>query len=304
MQHPALARGIALSVSASILFALLSGYTRWLTPLSGLEIFAWRVIWTLPGIAVLIAWRRNGPQLRALAQRLRHEPILWLAVPAGAAMLGVQLWLFLWAPLHGLALEVSLGYFLLPLVMVMVGLFFYRERLDGWQWLAVVFAVVGVAHELRATGAFSWATLLVALGYPPYFMLRRWMRLDALSGFALELTLLLPVALAVLYWYGDNNAVVFRHWRYALLLPLLGVMSATALACYLSASRLLPLGLFGILGYVEPVLLFVVALTLLGEPFAAGAQWTYGPIWLAVLCTAVHSARALRRLAPRAPESS
>jgi len=201
---------------------------------------------------------------------------------------------FLWAPLHGRMLEVSLGYFLLPLVMVLVGRFYYHERLDGLQWAAVICAAVGVGHELWVTGAFSWPTLLVALGYPPYFVLRRKIKQDSLALFTVEMILLLPVAVAMIVTGGSLTLISGRLDMWLLLLPGLGALSTLALASYLTASRLLPVALFGILGYVEPVLLVLVSITLLGETLSAVQLATYIPIWIAVVLTALHSMRIVR----------
>jgi len=285
-----------------MLFALLSGYTKLLAPLDGLDIFAWRVVWTLPGALALLFLRRRWPQARALLQRLRREPLTCLMLLAVSAMLGLQLWIFLWAPLHGRALEVSLGYFLLPLSMVLVGRFYYHERLDLFQWLAVACALVGVLHELWMTRSFAWPTLVVALGYPPYFILRRKINADPVVAFALEIALLLPFAAAMLYARDSLSVIAQRPDMWLLLLPGLGLLSTVALGAYLGASRLLPMALFGILGYVEPVLLVGVALLLLGEALAPAQLLTYIPIWCAVALTAVHSVRLLQ--AERALRSS
>ncbi|WP_176061306.1 EamA family transporter RarD [Paraburkholderia sp. BCC1876] len=290
-------RGIALSVGASALFALLSAYATLLAPLSGLDIFAWRIIWTVPGALLLVALRKRLPILRQLLYRMVTEPTLGVAMIVSAVLLGAQLWVFLWAPLHGRMLEVSLGYFLLPLVMVLVGRFYYHEHLDGLQWLAVICAAAGVAHELWATGAFSWPTLLVALGYPPYFILRRKINQDSLAMFTVEMALLLPAAIVFAISGGSLAAIGGRLDMWFLLLPGLGALSTLALASYLKASRLLPVALFGILGYVEPVLLVLVSIMLLGETLNAAQLATYIPIWIAVALTALHSVR-LVRLAP------
>ncbi|MEX3635749.1 EamA family transporter RarD [Paraburkholderia sp. BR14320] len=287
-------RGIALSVGASAMFALLSAYATLLKPLSGLDIFAWRIVWTVPGAVLLVAVRKRLPILRALVVRMMKQPKLGIAMSVAAGLLGVQLWLFLWAPLHGRMLEVSLGYFLLPLVMVLVGRFHYHERLDALQWLAVACAAVGVAHELWVTGAFSWPTLVVALGYPPYFMLRRQINQDSLAMFTVEMTLLLPVAIVSILVGGSLQAIAGRAEMWFLLLPGLGALSTLALASYLKASRLLPVALFGILGYVEPVLLVFVSITLLRETLSVAQLATYVPIWIAVALTALHSVRFVR----------
>lgn len=295
MSQHEIGRGIGLSVGASMLFALLSGYARLLAPLDGLDIFAWRVVWTLPGALALLFLRRRWPQARELLQRLRREPLTCLMLLVVASLLGVQLWIFLWAPLHGRALEVSLGYFLLPLTMVLVGRFYYHERLDIFQWLAVACALVGVLHELWMTRSFAWPTLVVALGYPPYFILRRKINADPVAGFVLEIALLLPFAAAMLYARDSLALVAQQSAVWLLLLPGLGLLSTVALGLYLGASRLLPMALFGILGYVEPVLLVGVALVFLGEALAPGQLLTYIPIWCAVALTAVHSVRLLQK---------
>ncbi|KVC68640.1 chemotaxis protein [Burkholderia stagnalis] len=295
--YPEAGRGIALSVAASMLFALLSAYAKLLAPLTGLDIFAWRILWTAPGALALIALRGRWPVFVALLGRLVRDWRLWIALPASAALLGLQLWLFLWAPLHGRMLEVSLGYFLLPLTMVLVGRFYYRERLDPLQWAAIACAALGVAHEVWATRAFAWPTLVVALGYPPYFVLRRRINADSLAAFALEVALLCPVALATVA--ASTTPVASRPVLWAVLLPGLGALSTLALASYLKASRMLPMVLFGILGYVEPVLLVAVSLLLLGETLTVAKLATYGPIWVAVALTAWHSAMLMRRLPAR-----
>ena len=287
-------RGIALSVCASALFALLSAYATLLTPLNGLDIFAWRIVWTVPGALLLVALRKRLPILRQLVYRMVTKPSLGAAMCVSAVLLGAQLWVFLWAPLHGRMLEVSLGYFLLPLVMVLVGRFHYHERLDGLQWLAVACAAVGVGHELWVTGAFSWPTLLVALGYPPYFVLRRKINHDSLAMFTVEMALLLPVAVVLVLSSASLTMISGRLAMWCLLLPGLGALSTIALASYLKASRLLPVALFGILGYVEPVLLVLVSITLLGETLSAAQLATYVPIWIAVALTALHSVRLVR----------
>lgn len=295
--YPEAGRGLMLSVMASTLFALMSVYAKLLAPLTGLDIFAWRVLWTAPGALALIALRGRWPALVDLLRRSVRDWRLLIALPVSAALLGVQLWLFLWAPLHGRMLEVSLGYFLLPLTMVLVGRFYYHERLDPLQWVAVACAALGVAHEVWATRAFAWPTLVVALGYPPYFVLRRRINADSLAAFAVEIVLLCPVAFAMVA--TSTTQVADHPVLWAALLPGLGVLSTLALASYLKASRMLPMALFGILGYVEPVLLVAVSLLLLGETLSIAELATYGPIWVAVALTAWHSAMLMRRLPAR-----
>ncbi|WP_375739287.1 EamA family transporter RarD [Pseudomonas boanensis] len=289
-------RGVVLSLIASVLFALMPGYVKTLAPLDGVQVFAQRVLWSIPAVLALLLLTRQWPAFIGVLGRLRSEPLLLAALPLAAVLIGVQWGLFLWAPLQGRMLEVSLGYFLLPLAMVLAGRVFYNERLRPLQLLAVICAVLGVFHELWLTRAFSWLTLVTALGYPPYFMLRRWMRLDALSGFILEMAVLAPLAIWMIVNWSPPGAftLVPQLWW---LLPGLGLLGTLAFAAMMASSRLLPLGLFGILSYVEPVLLFAVAVIFLGEAFNPAQLWTYLPIWLAVLLIGWDSAKLLRKQA-------
>ncbi len=287
-------RGIGLSVLASSLFAFLSGYTRLLAPLDGTDIFAWRILITLLCVLGLLAWRGELSRLRAAMAELLASPGRIALLVLMAALLALQQWLFLWGSVNGRALEVSLGYFMLPLSMVLVGRFHYGEKMDLLQRLAVLCACVGVAHELWMTRAFSWPTLAVALGYPPYFMLRRRIRLDSMLIFAVELMVLaLPSLLALVL--SPATGPTLRTPAMWLLLPGLGILSMIALTSYLRAGKLLPMGLFGILGYVEPVLLVLVAMAVLGESLQLAQLGTYVPIWLSVLLTALHSVKLMRR---------
>jgi len=273
-----------LSVGASVLFGVLYYYTTLLVPLDGEQIFGWRLLLTLPFLTGLLFASGDWARVRELTGRVRQQPALLLALAASAALVGVQLWLFLWAPLHGRGLQVSLGYFLLPLTMVLAGRLLYRDRLSRWQWLAAGCAAIGVANELLRIGGLSWETLLVALGYPLYFMLRRRLGTDHLGGLWVDMLLQVPVALCFLG--AEPFAPFASHPALWALVPLLGVISAIALACYIFASRLLSFSLFGLLSYVEPVLLVGVAL-LLGERIGAGEWLTYLPIWAAVALLAL-----------------
>ncbi len=274
-------KGIVASVLASFLFGAIYYLSPFLAPLDGEQIFGWRVLLTLPFTSLLLWWRKDLLAVQGLWQRVRAAPHLAGVLLASSALLGVQLWLFMWAPLHGRALPVSLGYFLLPLVMVLTGRVFFGEQLSRAHKLATALAAFGVAHELWRAGGMSWETWLVALGYPVYFVMRRRLRTDHLAGHWLDMALLLPAAFWFIFRAPASWPLLPEHPVLYVLLPLLGVVSAVALALYMAASRWLPMGLFGLLTYVEPVLLVLVALAL-GESLAPGQWPTYALVFAAV----------------------
>ena len=274
-------KGLAASVIASFLFGALYLLAPWLAPLDGEQVFGWRILSTLPFTTALLLLRGQWPQVQALLLRARQEPLWGLGLLASAALLGVQLWLFLWAPLHGRALPVSLGYFLLPLVMVLAGRLLFGEQLTRLQWLATVLAALGVLHEIWRAGGMSWETWLVALGYTLYFVLRRHLRTDHLGGHWLDMMLLIPAALWFVLRTPSSFNALAQHPNLWGMVTVLGIVSAVALALYMAASRLLTMGLFGLLSYLEPALLALAALAL-GESMEPGQWPSYGPIFAAV----------------------
>ncbi|MEE4572667.1 EamA family transporter RarD [Pseudomonas alliivorans] len=272
-------KGVVLSVLASVLFGVMYFYTSLMKPLDGQEIFGWRMLLTVPCATLFMLFSGDWKLVRALAARLRRQPALFFGLLLSSVLLGAQLLIFMWAPLHGRSLDVSLGYFLLPLSMILTGRVVYGEHLSYLQKIAAAFAAIGVGHELWRLGSFSWETLLVAGGYPLYFVLRRKLKTDNLGGLWFDMLFMLPIGL----WFIANGhplAIQQTPLLY-LLIPVLGIISASALVSYIIASRLLPFSLFGLLSYVEPVLLVGVAL-LLGESISRDEMLTYIPIWIAV----------------------
>jgi len=274
-------KGVVVSVLASVLFASLYYLSPFLAPLDGEQIFGWRVLVTLPFTTALLFALKEVAAVRDLLARALAQPRFGMLLVLSSALLGVQLWIFMWAPMNGRALPVSLGYFLLPLVMVVAGRVLFAERLTLGQSLATLLAAAGVAHEFWQAGGMSWETWVVALGYTVYFSLRRWLQTDTLAGHWIDMALLVPVAIAFTLRTPDSWPLVAGHPALWGLLPLLGIVSAVALALYMIASRWLPLGLFGLLSYVEPALLVVVA-WLLGESMEPQQQLSYALIFAAV----------------------
>jgi chloramphenicol-sensitive protein RarD len=292
-------QGVLLTLASTTLFALASPYVKLLSPLSGGDIFAWRTIWTAPFLLALIVSRGRIPALRALIVAIHAEPRDAIALVTCAGLLGLQQWLFMWAPLHGKMRDVSLGYFLLPIVMVLVGRLVDRQRVHWLQWIAIGFATLGVLHEFIVDGGASWPLLIVAVGFPPYFLLRRRLKHDSLTVFAAEIAILLPFAAATACRSQSFDGVAGRAAMLVVLLLGLGFLSALSFALYLKASSMLPMGLFGLLGYMEPILLAAISVFIFREQLSPEAIWTFLPICLSVLATATYVIRSRPRRYPR-----
>lgn len=285
-------KGIAYSVLASVTFGVLYYYTQLLGAFDSEQTFGWRIIATLPFLTLFMWFSGDLFHIKAILKRVIAAPSLLLLLMITSVLTSVQLWIFLWGPMHGRGLQVSLGYFLLPLVLVLAGSILYGEKLSKFQALAVFLAMLGVGHEIWRLGSIAWETALVAIGYTAYFVIRKQIKTDNLGGFWWDMIIILPVAI---FFTQTGDTPYFKFLEQpslALVVMGLGLFSAIGLGCYLLASRYLPLILFGLLGYLEPVLLALVSFAL-GEKIGEEEWLTYILIWLAVLVLVIEGANHL-----------
>lgn len=274
-------KGVALSILASITFGVLYFYSQLLHVFDSQQTFGWRIISTLPFLTLFMFYSGDWQHVKTIYQRIIDQPSLLLILMMTSALTCFQLWLFLWGPMNGRGLQVSLGYFLLPLFLVLMGSVFFKEKLSKLQILAVLCAGFGVGHEIWRLGSIAWETMAVAVGYSLYFLIRKHIQTDNLGGFWWDILICMPVAI-YLVQIGHTPFLMFaERWYLWLVVAGLGLLSAIGLGSYILASRYLPLVLFGLLSYLEPVLLALVSLAL-GENISQDEWLTYIPIWCAV----------------------
>ena len=206
-----------------------------------------------------------------------------------------QLWLFVWSPVNGEGVNVAMGYFLFPLAMLACGRIWFKETLNRLQIVAVVSACSGVVWELVRSGAFSWATVWVFGTYPIYYLVRRKLGVPALIGLTFDLLVIAPCALFYILTQTDTINLIASTPKLIGFIVLLGINSAVAMHLNLKASQLLPIAVFGMLSYLEPVLLFIISIAWLGEPLESGALISYGFIWLGLSLMMVNGWLAMKR---------
>lgn len=274
-------KGIAFSVLASSVFGVLYFYSQLLHMFNGVQVFGWRMIALLPFLTLFMYLTKDLHRIIEILQRVQRQPMLLLGILMTSLLGGLQLWLFLWGPMNGRGMQVSLGYFLLPLVLVLVGAVFYKEKLSTCQRFAVVFAAIGVGHQVWQAGTIAWETILVAVGYSAYFFLRRLIQTDHLGGFWLDNLFALPVAIYFVSTWQQPWSTMFEQPSLIFIIIGLGILSAIGLGSYILASRYLPMVLFGLLSYLEPVLLALASFAI-GEKISSHELFTYIPIWCAV----------------------
>jgi chloramphenicol-sensitive protein RarD len=292
-------RGTIYALSCYLLWGLLPVYWKALHALPALETTAHRVIWSALVAGLLLVMRRNGRSLRAALRDRRA----WLTFGATAALLLFNWLVYIAAINHDQLVETSLGYFMNPLVNVLLAVTFLRERPRPWQWLAIAVASAGVVYLTISYGRPPWVALALAFSFGFYALLKRTSRLAALDGFFLEMALLTLPMLGYLFFLEGSGAAGFGHAGAltTLLLSLSGVVTAIPLILFAAGAQRVPLTLLGLLQYVSPTMQFVLGVLLYREPFTHSQLAGFSFIWTALVLLAVEGVWERRRmvLAPR-----
>ena len=294
LQQRTLMIGVALAVLSNLLFGVLYAYSSFLAPLSGTQVFIWRMLamW-----AALIGYLIISGRLTSHIDKLKSlgsvKQWAWLLLPTPIFL--SQFWLFMWAPVNGQGVQTAMGYFLFPLMMVVFGCVLFNEKLSRLQWLAVGFAALGVGSEIVRTQSVSWATLWVCGTYPLYYIMRRLQSIGAVTGLLVDLTIFAPFALAYLFFIAPSSlSLVGGSGFFIVMLAGLGILSVLAMKTNVDASQILPVNVYGMMSYLEPALLFILAVTVLGNPFESAMIYSYGLIWLGIVFLIAHGVHQLR----------
>lgn len=295
-EHAAAARrGVMAVTTAFVIWGLFPLYLRPLTHVPALEILAHRVAWCLLFVFGWLAWKGR---LKEVGAAVRDAGVLARLV-LSATLIAVNWGLYVWAVSNERVLEASLGYFIGPLVNVMLGVVALQERLNPRQWTAVALAGVGVGWLTVAAGGLPWVSLALALSFGIYGLVRKVVNVAAVPGLAIETLLLAPVALAFLAWLESRGTGAFGQapLQVSLLLAGSGLITALPLALFATGARLIPYSVVGIIQYIGPTLQLLLGVFLYGEPFAGARAVGFCIIWTGIAVFVADSSLRSRRAA-------
>jgi chloramphenicol-sensitive protein RarD len=242
-----------------------------------MEIVAWRIIWSVPCAVALVMATRQGAALRGL------PPRTLAALALSAALIGVNWSVYVWAVGSGRTLSASLGYYLNPLLNMAAGALLFKERIARAGRIAIAFAAVGVVLQGLALGAFPWVSLLLALSFGGYGIVRKMAVVEAQTGLLVECLILVAPALAYALWLGHVGHGVFGKTPGATLaLALGGPSTVIPLALFAFAARRMPLTAMGFLQFISPTLQFIVGVES-GEAMTPLRAVSFVFIWAGVL---------------------
>lgn len=286
--------GIAAAFGCYLCWGLFPLYWIPLQQVPAMQILGHRMVWSALLIVGILAWRRHWQWLLPVWRQPRQLGVFALS----ASLLACNWLTFIWAVNNGHVIEASLGYFVNPLVNILLGRMVLGERLNRIQLAAISVSVAGVAWLTWQVGSLPWIALVLAGTFGVYGLMRKMAPMASLEGLALETFLLFPVALGGLLWVEWQGQGVFGHAPLAIdwLLVGTGAVTTIPLLLFAAAARRLTLTTLGFFQYLAPSIQFFIGLTVFREPFDAQRLVGFGLIWCALL---IYSMPALARLVRR-----
>ena len=286
--------GVVYATLAFVWWGLFPLYFRIVTTVPAPEILAHRVLWCLLFLAAMLTARRQWGWLRPVLS----QPKVLGAFAASALLIGANWLAYIWAVQQGHVIEASLGYFITPLVNVLLGVTLLHERLRRAQWVALAIAACGVLWLTVQAGRLPWIALSLAVSFGSYGLLRKIAALGALEGLTLETLLLAPLAVLALGIASLHGSASFpapdaltNLWLIAL-----GPITAVPLLLFAAGARRLSMATLGIVQYIGPSIQFVLGIWVFNEPFSAMRLVGFACIWLALVIYTLDGWRVSRRV--------
>jgi chloramphenicol-sensitive protein RarD len=286
-------RGFLLGVAAYAMWGLFPLYWPLLEPANAFEILGHRIIWSMVSMGALVLVLRRTAAFRAMVHDRRVVRLLTL----GAALITVNWATYIWGVNNGHVVETSLGYFINPLVTVLMGVFILGERLRSWQWVAMGVALLAVVVLSIDYGRLPWVALVLAFSFGSYGLCKKQAGAPPVESLTFETLVIGPIALGYIMWLtarGDSNFTDHGAGHLVLFLST-GVITAVPLICFGGAAIRVPMVTLGLLQYLAPILQFALGIVYFHEDMPGGRWIGFGLVWAALALFTVDSLRHRRR---------
>ena len=282
--------GALAAVTAFFIWGLFPLFWRLLGDVPALQLLAHRAVWCAVAVWLLLLVRGDLAWLRGLAARL----VGLLAV--GGVLISVNWGVYVWAVVTGHVIDTSLGYFITPLVSVVIAVGVLGERLQAVQRVAVALVAAGVLYLAWQLGAPPWIALALAFSFGTYGLVRKLAPFDSIRGLAVESGVMFPPAVAYLLWceHSGQGAFLHGHWRDDLLLIAGGPITAVPLVLFAYGAQRVSMLALGIMQYVAPSVALVLGILVFHEPFGGARQVAFGCIWAALILFSIDALRRYR----------
>ena len=267
-----------MGLSAFIWWGLAPIYFKAVEHVSALEILAHRVVWSIPVTLLLMLVIRK----RITVVKILKDRKLFLGLLLSTLLISVNWLIFTWAVTNQQILATSLGYFINPIMSVIMGVVFLGERLAKLQWAAVVFALIGVANQVINYGEVPWIALSLATSFAIYGFIKKQLLVDSINGFLVETAIAFPVAIGYIIWTGRSGSALFLTSAQSTdyLLAASGIITAVPLILFSIAAKQIPLSAIGFLQFIAPSITFVLTTQVYKEPLNFEQLMSFVFIWI------------------------
>lgn len=285
--------GLVMGLSAYIIWGLFPFYFYFLTAVSSWEVLAHRIVWSVATLLVLLWWRGRLATIFSTLTSPRQAALLALA----ALLISTNWLVYIHAIATQRTIDASLGYFINPIFLILMGIFVFRERLNTFQTASIALAAAGIVYQLATLGGFSWISIVLPLAFSGYGAIKKHLQLDSIASLFLETLLMAPLMLLYLGWqWQDRGLALFDaapHVQAFLLCA--GLVTTIPLLLFAEGAKRLPLNTMGFLQYVTPTLLFSIGHFVFGEPMNTHKLIGFVLVWIGLFVLIAGEAFSLRR---------
>ncbi|HIU64974.1 MAG TPA: EamA family transporter RarD [Candidatus Avacidaminococcus intestinavium] len=278
-------QGIFYTLTAYLLWGILPVYWKSIYGVDAFEILSWRVIWSVVFVGLVIIglgrWKIFCTEVKKIMTDKGKMVLLALAGTTIMCNWGI----FIWAVSNGHIIETSMGYYINPLVSILIGVLYLKEKLNNLMKLSIMCAGIGVAVMIFSIGVFPWISLSLAISFAFYGLIKKTLVVETLTGILLETLLVSPLACLYLYWLAEQGGASWQNvdWLMILLLIGAGIVTAIPLIMFTAGAKLLPLSIIGFLQYISPTISLLLGIFIYGEHFSANHLYAFTCIWIGLV---------------------
>lgn len=289
-------KGIIFAFTAYTIWGVFPLFWKLLDHVSSIEILLGRVIWSFVFTTIFIVLIGKRKQLMEDLAYLWSNKRQFYSLMAASFFISINWYIYIWSVTHDRVLEASMGYYINPIISVVFGMLFFKEKLSRSTVAALFIAMLGVLVMTVNYGQVPWASLLLAFSFAIYGVLKKRILLDATRGLAIETLFILPIAFLYYIYLFSNNTMQFLHegWQTDILMMISGILTAVPLILFAKGAQRIPMYLLGFIQYVSPTIGFLLGVFLYKEPFTQVELVAFGCIWTAIAIfsySSIHEAR-------------
>lgn len=277
-------KGVILAIGAYLMWGIIPLYWKQLQHVGSVEILVGRVIWSFVFTVLFVLLIRQYKQMIADVKMLWKNKKQFFLLFVASVFVSLNWGIFIWAVNNGHLLQTSLGYYINPLISVLFGMLFFKEKISRATAVAVIIAAIGVGYQAILGGTIPWVSLALALTFAFYGVIKKQIPLDATRGLAIETLFVLPIAVGIYIYLMKTSEIAFMQvdWKTNLLLMGGGIVTALPLVLFAKSAQKIPLYLMGFIQFLAPTISLMLGIFLYKEPFTLTEFITFVCIWLAV----------------------